>query len=142
MDNSNVDENGNSIFQEGDELTKERYKQIISGKDALAEKQRSVIVTAFKEKDLGKAMRSLAEAEPKVLASILEETGFDSIEAYEASLKKDTPATSEEEIRKLYEKFDSEKSAKSIKERVEQNFDSLPDDIKESAKSEFASLTE
>jgi hypothetical protein len=53
QDNSNVDEHGNPIVHdEGDELTKERYKQIVAGKDALAEKQRNVIVTAFKDKDL------------------------------------------------------------------------------------------
>lgn len=143
QDNSNVDEHGNPIVHdEGDELTKERYKQIVAGKDALAEKQRNVIVTAFKEKDLGKAMRALAEAEPKVLASVLKETGFTTIEEYEASLKVATPQTNEDEIRKAYEKFEAERQSKSAQERIQSQFKTLPEDIRDTAEKEFAFLIE
>jgi hypothetical protein len=87
-------------------------------------------------------MRALAEAEPKVLASVLKETGFTTIEEYEASLKVAPPQTNEDEIRKVYEKFEAERQSKSAQDRIQSQFKTLPEDIRDTAEKEFAFLIE
>ena len=145
MDNSNVDEHGNTIVPEvvtspTDELTKERYKQQLEGKDALATKQRNVITTALKDKDLAKAAQLLQEAEPKVFASVMKELGHDTLESYVATLKPNEP--DREMLRKYYEEFETERQTTQAKAKVDSQFEQLPEDIKETAKSKFTALTE